>query len=1055
MSSLGSLHRLVGRAGTLVLLILGLAGDLNAQRSVDPTSGSFSIQSGQSTPVSILLINNDPTLWPADITCGVDGGIGSCSVVTTPVNVFGFSDAWAEVTFTASGEGTGTLWIDASGYGAVFDVTVTPPPPPPPPAVAVSPDGQNISSLPGRERREAFTIANNHTTSLNLSIVAACSGAGIDAASCTASASRIFLRPGESSPVTVRYGTQAAGGSGKVVLRAVLISSGLVLDSGYVNVTASAPSLAIVQIASSTPGVTAVKDQCVNFALRREVSAECGVLRVIHQMPEVRTRGTTRVPTMLYYYDLAYRERNVGIDVTMAPSTTNQTGDSVRVTILKKVGASCVNYPTTRSKTYLAAHWFTGTPGARSRRVTVSVPLENTGNSFIQQYCVDVVRVRSGGTTAVAPTQYGEFAVVQRYDTGFGAGWWLAGLEELSFTQPDSISGANNSILWIGGDGSTRRFRCPITGCAGGKYFASELIDRQDSLTLSGGEYTRDAANGVQVVFDDTGRHIRTVNREGITTSFAYSGASRRLLTITIPPTGSGHTYTFVYDGSNKLIRVDAPGIGSVRPVTVQRSGLAVTGFVDPDNRAVSFLPPGNDPTLIESVVDRRGIATYFYQESASPTVGSVRTELGGGVQQWQYFRTPSGLSARSVSLQPVPDSVGEAYLELTDGRGNVTKLWLDRFGFPTRVVNALGQTTRVERGDPRFAGLVTNTVKPNGHTMSASYDARGNILANYDINPLGDTQDAVTQYHWDLQWDLVDSIITPVGVVTTMDYDNTNGRLAWQQTGSDAARRVLFEYHTGGSAVGLPKGTKLPATPTNAAAMDTLSYDSWGNPVRHASAMGFRSWFVNDQLGRTQETRRQMSVSDSTVVAKTTVYYDIMSRDTMTVAGHPTSSPRVTVRRTLNSAGGDSVVTRSGVPDTTHIGNLMTRTFLDALGRPVKEVAPDGFADSTVYDLGGNVMKRIDRNGDAIEFAYDSLNRLRRRSTALKHFDPEVIGLARGQQIFPDPVEDAIAGYGLSQSYPWDRATGYDIAAQVDTFIYHPADGTLTDANNAFAKVH
>lgn len=1038
--------RLACHVGSLIVLILGSAGDLAAQRSIYPPSNTASVQAGQSGAASFQLVNNDPTNWNAEVSCIAEGVITSCSVDPASAVVLGFSEQEVAVTFTTEGEGTGVVRISADGLEAVLEVTVTPAQP----LYAVSPDGPAVSALPGRERRDAFTVANNSPQALYISLVASCSGSGIDATICTTSASRLFLRSGESSPVTVRYSTLPAAGTGTVVLRALTSGGGTVLDTGYVSVTVSAPPLAIVQIAPSTTGVTVEKDQCAKFSLRREAAAACGVLRIAHQLPGVRTRAAARVPTLLYYYDLAYRQRTVGVDVTMAPATTHQTGDSVRVSILQRASGQCVN-PV--SKTYSAAHWFTGTPGARSRRVSVSVPLESSGDSYIRQYCVDVVRVRAGGPQALAPVQFGEFAVVQRYNTAFGAGWWLAGLEELYLSQPDSIGGANAAILWIGGDGSTRRYRCRATGC-NGVYASADLIDRPDSLVLSGGEYTRYLPHGVKVVFDYTGRHVRTISQHGAITTFAYSGTARRLLTITVPPTGSGLSYTFVYDGSNSLIRVDAPGvtIGTVRSVTLQRSGLAVTGFVDPDTKAVTFLPPapGTDATLIERVVDRRGVGTDFYQEAGSPTVGSVRTVLGAGSEQWQYFRTPSGLSARPVSVEPVPDSVGEAYLKVTDGRGNITRFWLDRLGFPTTVVNAVGNTARVERGDPRFAGLATNMVGPNGHTVSASYDEHGNILANYDISPLGNTQDAVTRYHWDLQWDFVDSVVTPVGLVTTMDYDNSNGNLAWQQTGPDASRRVNFQYYTSGAAAGLPKGTVLPATPA-----DSLGYDALGNPSAYTTSMGFLTQYFNDAIGRTTQTWQQVDVTGTARTKRTVVQYDVMSRDTLTAIGSSDPAvPTVAVRRTLNAAGDDSVVTRWSMPDTTHIGNMVTRTFRDALGRPVKEVAPDGHADSTVYDLVGNVIKTFNRNGDSVAFAYDSLNRLRRRATASKHFNPEVIGLARGGLTSPNPVEAAVGGQQLSQTYPWGQPSGYDVPAQVDTFAYHPTDGTLTDANNAFAKV-
>ena len=1029
------------------LAFIAAPRELAAQQTVYPDYSTTSAQAAGTSFTSFQLVNNDPSTWFVDLSCVAEGEVTSCSVDPTSSEVPGISEQTVYVTFTTGAEGTGRVTLIAGSAQGVLDVTVTPAGP----LWEVSPDGASVTAPPGQQRRQAFTVLNNTGDPLYARLVAACSGTGIDASTCTASAARLFLRAGESSPVTVRYATQPAAGSGIVVLRLLTSGGSSVLDTGYVNVTVSAPSLAMVRIAPSTPGVTLERDQCVTFSLRREAAAECGVLRIVHPLPGVRTRSTGRTPTLLYYYDLAFRERPIGIDVTMAPAATYQADDSVRISILQRVGGQCIN---PSSKTYSAAHWFTGTPGARSRRVGVVIPLESSGDSYIRQYCVDAALLRSGAPQPLAPLQYGEFSVVQRYNTAFGAGWWLAGLEELYFNQPDSIGGANAAILWIGGDGSTRRYRCRPTGC-NGIYFPADTIDRIDSLVLSGGEYTRYLPHGLKVVFDATGRHVRTVNRHGAVTTFSYSGTTRRLLSISVPPAGSGLSFNFVYDGSNTLIRVDAPGVptGTVRSVTLQRSGLAVTGFVDPDNRAVSFQQPawaGSNGTLIERMLDRRGVGTYFYQEGHNPAVGSVYTALAGGQAQWQWFRTPAGLSAPPVSVQPVPDSVGEAYLRVTDGRGNITRLWLDRLGSPTKLVNAVGNTTLIERGDPRFAGIATNVVQPNGHTVSASYDSHGNILANYDINPLGNGVDAVTKYHWDLRWDFADSIVGP-GLTTTRAFDSQNGNRLWQQTGPDAARRVNFLYYTTGAAAGLFKSTVLPGTPA-----DLLSYDGLGNPSAYTTSLGYLTQYFNDAIGRNDQTWQQVDVSGTQRTLRTVTQYDKMSRDTLTVVGNPDpAETSVGVRRTLDAAGDDSVVTRWSVPDPANLGNLVTLTLRDALGRVVKEVAPDGYADSTVYDEVGNVIKSINRNGDTVRFAYDSLNRMRRRATDLKHFDPEVIGLARGQLMSEDPVVAAAGEHGLSQTYPWNRPSGYDIAAQVDTFVYHPTDGTLTDANNAFAKVH
>ena len=117
----------------------------------------------------------------------------------------------------------------------------------------------------------------------------------------------------------------------------------------------------------------------------------------------------------------------------------------------------------------------------------------------------------------------GDLLVVNRLNSYFNAGWWLAGLEQLvPFTTSTS---AADTLRWVGGDGSARVFReTAATSCV----FLHEAIDRPDSIvgTPSGGACTareRRTSHGLRVVFDTSGNHAQTINRIGEVTSFVYT----------------------------------------------------------------------------------------------------------------------------------------------------------------------------------------------------------------------------------------------------------------------------------------------------------------------------------------------------------------------------------------------------------------------------------------------------------------------------------------------------------------------------------------------------
>ena len=53
----------------------------------------------------------------------------------------------------------------------------------------------------------------------------------------------------------------------------------------------------------------------------------------------------------------------------------------------------------------------------------------------------------------------GSLIVVNRKTSKFGAGWWLVGLERLYSAKGAAPTSSDTTLLWVGGDGGTRRFR--------------------------------------------------------------------------------------------------------------------------------------------------------------------------------------------------------------------------------------------------------------------------------------------------------------------------------------------------------------------------------------------------------------------------------------------------------------------------------------------------------------------------------------------------------------------------------------------------------------------
>jgi YD repeat-containing protein len=417
----------------------------------------------------------------------------------------------------------------------------------------------------------------------------------------------------------------------------------------------------------------------------------------------------------------------------------------------------------------------------------------------------------------------GQLAVVNRGNTAYGAGWWLAGLEQL-MVQADS------SRLWIGGDGSTRRYAKVATNT-----YVAPALDFPDTLRWdpANSRYERRERGGVRVRYNAQGNHTSTLNRLGHTTSFTYlaTGSNPRLDRLTLPVPAGGPTteYVFTYSASNRLSAVAAPPIGPVpRPTAFSiNASNQLQSITDPDTSVVQF---GYDATYFRRVAsrtDRRNVVTTFAFDSAhNVSLGRLTMEAG---------KPPIPITIRSLAIQgfgSLPGAVNRAadtslVYVLHDGPrpisdvGDTTRFYLDRYGAPKRIIDALGNATRLTRANAQFPTLVTSLQRANGHVLNATYDARGNLSLSIDVG--GNTAGVpdTARYVWDQTWDALQRVVPQMkdSIIFTIDAANGN-RLS--QKFIPAAPLFTFSYH---GATGLIATTKSPAVSQPDSVLTTCSW--------------------------------------------------------------------------------------------------------------------------------------------------------------------------------------------------------------------------------------
>ena len=733
----------------------------------------------------------------------------------------------------------------------------------------------------------------------------------------------------------------------------------------------------VVNVQEVNPGTSVERDLCVTVSVAAGAAAECGDLRLAHALPSMRNLNQVRAPVLLYNSQHASPYAVVAANVSLPQGTSGLS----RVTAVLRV-----NGAPRGEGIWRGSAWPQGT-GATRIAVGFDASSEPTGP---YRYTLEV-RAYYGATYGTT-TVTGTLVVVNRAASPFGAGWWLAGLEQLV------LDPSGYPALWVGGDGSTRRY---VAVQGDSVWAVVPAVDRPDTLRRTSTGWVRLLPGKVRVLFDTQGRHVGTTGRLGQTTTFSYDTAGR---VDGIHPPLTALQYTFVYGPGGRLSRVESPdtSAATARITRLYGTGARVDSIVDPDQARVGFGYPGATSALVTSRTDPLNVATAFRYDTARRVVAS-RLDLAGGDSIVMRVRSIESLGLAAADGTGAVDTA-RAYVRIDGPRtdvGDTTLVWVDRWGAPRKVRDPLGAVTLAWKADARFPAVVTRTQAPNGLASRLVVNARGTIDSMVVENPLGDGRDAKTAYSYgDPAWpDFVTQVRAPGGEVTQIGYD-ANGNRAWQQDGRGTASRVVFRYTSFGEVASV----QAPLQPR----ADTLLYDAAGNLHATRTAIGYWTLAYADRTGR--DTLVITPVDSAAVALDTTALqqegsrqrttYDVMGRALLTQSTGPQTSyerlhdggyiwqsPQVLTVRNRYDARGQLVRTdRWATPDDAHLDTLTTRWRYDRAGRKVAEIAPGapGAAearDSTVYNPAGLPVRSINRLGYTIDLAYDAAGRLLART--------------------------------------------------------------------------
>jgi YD repeat-containing protein len=676
-----------------------------------------------------------------------------------------------------------------------------------------------------------------------------------------------------------------------------------------------------------------------------------------------------------------------------------------------------------------------------------TIPPDASGDTTgVYPYTLSVTMTVNGSPQTLTASD--TLVVVNRKDSPFGAGWWLAGYERL-------VRLGDGSKLWVGGDGSTRRYvRDTLRS---GEAYGAVGFDRPDSLVLEGANYVRKLRHRARVEFDaQTGRHVATRDPLGFATMFEHDPASGRL-TALVHPAASQPRHRFFYSGSTPLldsVTAPAPDPSSgpqTRKVTLTHAQRAkVTRITDADGRFVGFGYASTNSVVINSRTNRNGVAQTFGFASNRLVQATVPLNASESAVSTFCPAEIRGLATGgcgSSVLAPADALTAIDGLRPASDANDVTTIKTDRRGAPVVVTDAVGNSMRLYRANRDYPGLVTRTVDKTGSVNEARYDNRGLVLSTIEYAPLGPGRDAVTSYEWDPTWERVTQITQPEGNVVRFAYEPSTGNRIWQEDGRGAASRVDFAYNGGtGNGALLPASLTHPADPQGNRAVDTFEYDALGNLQLERRAAGTSSERVrritNDAAGRTILTSVD-AVAGGAQQRRDSTAYDLVDRVLAAKAYGFGMAPAETLvtANAYDDEGNLRRLERWSYPDVagSPIGRMISRWGYDRANRVVADTAPDTRVEMRAYDRAGNVTTTVTRRGHSITMAYDALNRLTRRRTPSVTYDTTRAGIgARDNEPYPRRPNSGLK---------------FVIAADSDAFAYDP-EGRITSANNGDARV-
>lgn len=386
-----------------------------------------------------------------------------------------------------------------------------------------------------------------------------------------------------------------------------------------------------------------------------------------------------------------------------------------------------------------------------------------TGNFLVTQR--DEFLVGRGPDVAISRTYNSRGALDENGDH------WRQSTDRRVFGLTGTANTAGSTVTRVSSDGSEITY-----SWNGSVYETTDGAGSYDHLSYSGGVWTwRDGDSQVTETYaaygTDNWRITTKTDRDGNALSFTYVGDKLSRVT-----TANGEYTQYSWSGNNiTQITTGYTDLSTSTAKTLTRTRYTYDGSNRLRTVTVDFSPEDN------SVTDSNVYTTTYTYHGISKQIATISQTDGSSLaiaynasgQVETLTQTVASGETRVTALEyKVDPQTGERWTEITDARGQITKLYYD----------ADNQLSKIVSPPPVSGGTPLET--------TFTYDSIGNVTSVTD--PAG----AVTQYRYDAQGN-VSYVRYPNGSTTLRTYDSDN--------------HVTQEIKTGASIT-------LPGTATNQA---------------------------------------------------------------------------------------------------------------------------------------------------------------------------------------------------------------------------------------------